>query len=134
MPGVIQPSHWSAAVKNVLAVVLIVSVAILIKQAVAQEAGLEIGPDLVVAPESSIKTQRWEYKVAERPAMNPDIAEKRLNEMAKEGWELSQIDQREGLYIFRRPVRDLPGQAALEKLFEAERLRAEIEFGVLLGR
>jgi hypothetical protein len=58
-------------------------------------------------------------------SINADVLENKLNDMAKEGWELDQIDQGERHYIFRRPHRPLPEQLILEQIFDAERLRVD---------
>jgi hypothetical protein len=84
-----------SAVKNVLAAVLVVSVAsIALSQAPAPEAAA------LPAPPAPAILQTWEYKVSERGGILPPAWETKLNDMAKEGWELDAID--EGHYIFRR--------------------------------
>jgi hypothetical protein len=94
-------SHWSAAVTKVLAVIAIVFVAsVALSQAPRAQERFMPAP----VPAGPNKTQKWEYKVSDRGGFNPEAWEKRLNDMAKEGWELDQIDQGEGVYIFRRSI------------------------------
>lgn len=123
--------------KNLLAVALVVSVASVALSQSLNGPQVFVDEDDVVVPDSPFKaqrTQKWEYKVSERAGMNPGVVENQLNNMAKEGWELSQIDQREGLYIFRRPVQERPEQVFLERLFEVERHRVEMEGEFLLPK
>ncbi len=94
--------------KNILAVALVVAVASI---ALSQDPNIPAefrAPELAVpagaAPAAVRQPQRWEYKVSDRGGFNPDAWDKRLNDMAKDGWELDQIDQGEGHYIFRRPA------------------------------
>jgi len=105
--------------KNMLAVVLVVSVAsIALSQnpnpvaqvppaAVLGDAPAE-GAVLGVVP---VKTQRWEYKVSDRGGFEPGAWEKKLNDLAKDGWQLEAID--EGHYILRRQMQvDVRGGGA----------------------
>ena len=50
---------------------------------------------------TGMKMQRWEYKVSHRGAIDAGAMEKKLNDLAAEGWELDALD--EGHYILRRP-------------------------------
>jgi hypothetical protein len=106
--------------KNILAVALVVSVAsIALSQnpnprpaeappaAVPGDAPAE-GAVLGLVP---VKTQKWEYKVSDRGGFEPGAWEKKLNDLAEEGWELDAID--EGHYILRRQMRrGAPGGGA----------------------
>jgi hypothetical protein len=49
-----------------------------------------------------VKVQKWEYQVSDRGGFEPSDWQKKLNELAAEGWELDAID--EGHYIVRRRV------------------------------
>src|SRR5262245_44974804 len=91
-----RPYHplWSAAVKNMLAVAFIVLVA---SVALSQNVPPREGPPTFIG----MKGQRWEYKVTPRGALDATAMEKKLNDLAPDGWELDAID--EGNYILRRP-------------------------------
>ncbi|HVJ86293.1 MAG TPA: hypothetical protein VM452_11655 [Caulifigura sp.] len=101
--------------KNLLAAALVVSVAsIALSQApVKPRVDLRDAPAPVPAPVAApapapgmavpVKTPRWEYMVSDRGGFEPGDWQKKLNDLAKEGWELDAID--EGHYIVKRPVR-----------------------------
>ena len=73
--------------KNFLAAVLVVSVASI---ALSQVPG-------TAPPRPAPQQQRWEYKVSDRGGFESVSWEKKLNDMAKEGWELDAIDQAKNL-------------------------------------
>jgi len=96
--------------KNILAAVLVVSVAsIALSQNArppvpeAPPAEPDAAPVVVGGPVAfPVMTQQWEYKVSDRGGFEPGAWQKKLNDLAKDGWELSAID--EGHYILRRRV------------------------------
>jgi hypothetical protein len=115
-------SFWSAAVKNILAVALVVSVAsIALSQNANPPAQLkpvdQLKLDAALPPADPaagaapvlvpVTTQRWEYKVSDRGGFEPGDWQKKLNDLAAEGWELNAID--EGHYILRRHVQFVGG-------------------------
>lgn len=91
--------------KNLLAVALIVCVASLALSQPPEPAPVLV-PAGVPVP---VIMQSYEYKVTDRGGFNPPAWETKLNDMAREGWELDAIDQGEGHYIFRRHVQPAPG-------------------------
>ena len=103
--------------KNILAVALVVSVAsIALSQNARPPAQLKpvdepkldaAIPAAVPAVEAApvlvpVTTQRWEYKVSDRGGFEPGDWQKKLNDLAADGWELDAID--EGHYILRRHI------------------------------
>jgi hypothetical protein len=98
-------------VKNLLVAVLVISVTSIALSQNAKPPAPALGPPALPAladpfapPDGvvPIKTQRWEYKVSDRGGFEPGDWQKKLNDLATEGWELDAID--EGHYILRRPV------------------------------
>lgn len=103
--------------KCVLAVVLVVSVAsIALSQNAKPPAQVKGGGEVILDPAAPggvapapappgpipLKSQSWEYMVSDRGGFEPGDWQKKLNDLAKEGWELNFID--EGHYILRRRV------------------------------
>jgi hypothetical protein len=108
---------WSTTVKNVLAVVFVVFVASIALSQNAKPPAQVKGDGVILDPAAPggvapapgpppgpvpVKTQKWEYKVSDRGGFEPGDWQKKLNDLAKEGWELNVVD--EGHYILRRPV------------------------------
>jgi hypothetical protein len=104
-------------VKNVLAVVFVVFVASIALSQNAKPPAQVKGDGVILDPAAPggvapapgpppgpvpVKTQKWEYKVSDRGGFEPGDWQKKLNDLAKEGWELNVVD--EGHYILRRPV------------------------------
>jgi hypothetical protein len=84
-------------VKNVLAIALVVSVASI---ALSQAPGPKT-PEVFKTTEAK---QKWEYTVSDLGShASPSDLYKKLNEVAKDGWELDKIVS-DRLYIFRRAV------------------------------
>ena len=94
--------------KNILAATLVVSVAsVALSQNAAPLPPLAFPPAAAPHAERAPavlpdKTQKWEYKVSDRGGFEPGDWQKKLNDLAAEGWELDAID--EGHYILRRPI------------------------------
>ena len=97
--------------KNMLAVVLVVSIASIALSQNPNPRPVEAPPAAVPgdAPAEGavlglvpVKTQRWEYKVSDRGGFEPGAWEKKLNDLAKDGWQLDAVD--EGHYILRRQM------------------------------
>lgn len=53
--------------------------------------------------------QRWEYLV------EPTISPERLKALGWVGWELAIFDERDGNYVFRRPIRSFVERVTLEQ-------------------
>jgi hypothetical protein len=97
-------------VKNIFAVALVVCVASI---ALSQNAKppiprADVGDVPPAAPPPGaimipVVTQMWEYKVSDRGGFDPGAWQKKLNDLAKEGWEFVTLD--EGHYILRRSIR-----------------------------
>lgn len=100
---VAPPLSGESAMKSILVVALVVAVAsiALSQEPVQKPANLPLAPAPAPAIQE-VRGQIWEYKVTDRGGFNAPDWEKKLNDMAKEGWELDEIDQADAHYIFRR--------------------------------